>query len=369
MKLDPSLDGPVLSEVFDRYGWSPRRIHYTRGVLRVQTDEGEFALKKSSVPGEKLRILHQVLESIREKGYPHLLSWVMTRKGEPFAETDQGNWYASPWYGKAAVKGNEVPADELIRDLARFHRLSQPLVEEEEPLFEASLASLPEQWREWKKQMDRWRELVGNREFSSPFDRTFREHGDFLEKSLQFSLQGVERFTVSGGDLPRRALLHKRLHPQNLLVGDEGWRWIDWDNAAVGSPAGDIAAFLRRFLPVEEDEILDPAALLEAYEKEWPLPGNEKKLLALHLAYPVRPLRLLHRYYTERRHDGEAATIRRLEEEVDRLHVFQDWIRSEWKQKPSRKPTEKKPGRETAGVRSGNPSARRRPPGARRQRN
>ncbi|SFS95728.1 phosphotransferase [Marininema halotolerans] len=332
MKLDPMLDGPVLSEVFDRYGWSPSRVRYIQGVLQVRTEEGEFSLKKTEAPVAKLRLLNQVSEALIEEGYEHLLSFVRTKGGEPFAEMERGNWYAYPWYGEPLGKGEPLSSLELMRQLARFHRLSQPIVKNASIEKGKSLPVQSERWKEWQNHLAEWREMANEREFTSPFDRTFQEHYDFLDKSFQFSLQGMDRIaSISGGALPQQTLTHQRIHPQNLLVGAEGWRWIDWDHCAVDQPVTDIAAFLRRFLEVEEGEVVDPAALLEAYDKEWTLSRKEKKILALTLACPERPLRILHAYYQKPRRSEESVSVRRLEEEVDRLQVFQDWIRSEWK--------------------------------------
>ncbi|WP_177167858.1 phosphotransferase [Marininema mesophilum] len=366
MKLDPTIDGPALPEVFDRYGWAPNRVRHTLGVLQVRTEEGEFSLKKTEAPVSKLRLLNRVSEALTEEGYEHLLPFVKTKAGEAFAEMEQGNWYAYPWYGEPLKTGEQISATELISQLARFHRMSHSLVKDEPLEADLSLSSQCERWTKWRSYLPEWRGIADEREFTSPFDRTFKENYDLLDKSFQFSLQGMEKIAaISGGETPRRTLTHRRLHPQNLLVGEEGWRLIDWDDSAVDNPVADIATYLRRFLEVEEREVVDPATLLEAYDKEWTLSGREKKVLALTLACPERPLRLLHTYYQKPRNFEESVAVRRLEEEIDRLQVFQDWIRSEWKPTKPRQAGGKRA--EKTGTRSTKSKGTRRRPKAKKQ--
>ncbi len=120
---------------------------------------------------------------------------------------------------------------------------------------------------------------------------------DYLEKALRFSVEGWRKQKSAGEVFPRTTLVHGRLHPHNLLVGTFGWRWIDFDHAHVGTPVSDVAMFLRRFVPFDRDEVVDPFALLREYESEYPLKQKEKRLLALHLAYPEGPIRMIFAYY------------------------------------------------------------------------
>lgn len=351
MKLDPGRDGPLLPRVFDAYGWSPRQVRYIRGVLRVDTGDGVYALKKSSAEPEQLAFLDQLFFKLKESGYDHFLPWVKTRKGDRSFVEEQGScWYAQPWYGKAAEKGDEVPPGELVKGLARFHKLCEPLLAGKEGPTPAPVTSGLERKKESGEQLKQWRKAASGREFASPFEKAVLSHGDYLEKALHFSVEGWQRQKSAGAEPTRATLVHGRLHPHNLLVGESGWRWIDFDHAEVGSPVSDVALFLRRFIPFEGDEVVDPFALLREYESEYPLKPKEKKLLALHLVYPEGPIRIISAYYRHPNRMEEAKAIRMLSEEMDRLRLFQEWVQSVWnKGKNKSKP---KKSRQTAGIRS-----------------
>lgn len=48
-------------------------------------------------------------------------------------------------------------------------------------------------------------------------------------------------------------IAHHDLAPWNLIVGDQGWAFIDWDAAAPGSRLWDIAYALHGFVPLSAD--------------------------------------------------------------------------------------------------------------------
>ncbi|SMO37258.1 phosphotransferase [Melghirimyces algeriensis] len=332
MKLVPDRDDSILPAVFKAYGWNPRQIRYIRGVLRVDTGDEIYALKKTSAKPDHLCFLDKIFSQLNEAGYHYLLPWVKTDSNEVFVEEDESCWYAQPWYGKAMEKGDEVSPDELIRGLARFHKLCEPVIADEA---EADLPSVTvglDRKKEYAQQLMQWREAAMNREFASPFEKAFLSHFDYIDKAISFTIRGLEKYGQKNrGRPPRYTLVHNRLHPHNVLVGDQGWRWIDFDHATAGSPVTDIAMFLRRFIPFDGDEVLDPFYLLDEYQSENPLMGEEKRLLALHLAYPEGLIRTIHSYDQQQEARTESVSVQKLEEEIERLHLFQEWVRTVWK--------------------------------------
>ncbi|PTM58247.1 phosphotransferase [Desmospora activa] len=348
MKLDAQRDGPVIQEVMRRFGWSPRQVGMVRGVIKVHDGDDIFALKKTSLRNEEMKRIQRILQEVSAKNYLYLLPFIKTMDGEPGVETDVGYWIAQTWYGEAAKKGDEVPAADVIRSLAQFHRLSLPLAAgKKEERRRLSLAEVKRR-RSFTERLEEWASVAREREFPSPFDKAFLTHLPFVNKALSFSVQGMEKYIqAENGEAPRYTWAHGQVHPRNLVVDDKEWRWIDWDHAGVDSPVVDVANFLRRFIPMDGDEVMDPFALLAEYEDEFPLNGKEKRLLSLHLSFPERPLRLIEQYYRGWRND-EGTLVRSLEEEVDRLQLFQDWVRKNW----TKKAVTKKKTKALAGVRA-----------------
>lgn len=72
-----------------------------------------------------------------------------------------------------------------------------------------------------------------------------------------------------------RTLLHGDAGFQNVLIAQDGRRlWYDWQLAAVGPPALDLATFLHPWHYPEAEPPLPPAAMMETYVQRLALRGH-----------------------------------------------------------------------------------------------
>lgn len=320
----------LLGQVFERYGWVPLKVRPVGGILRVQTADGAFALKKSSCSAEQLSWLHKVIEAVHAKGQEIFLPWLKTSDGELFVQTEDAVWYATSWVESDAGLQETIPIEELPIILAQIHRSAFPVIGKQSERKQNVNAERLQVWNDKLGKLSEYREVLESRTFQSPFDRAFVANAEYVEQALRFAITGMEKFIQSNkGIAPRFTLCHGRIHPSNLLKKDDGWVWIDWDHAAVDSPVRDLGAFFRRFSQ-QLDHEKEPQFYLTRYEEGWKLTGKEKKLLALYLAYPEQPLRLLTRYYEMPGRIEETTAIRRWEEEISHLRWLQSLIRSLW---------------------------------------
>jgi spore coat protein YsxE len=318
----------LLRRVIARYGWNPVQVTRVRGAWRVETEDGTFALKKASCSAKKLSFLHQAVEEVRSQGGDALLPWIPTGKGRPFLEERGRAWYATRWSG-GVLDPRDAPAEELIRQLAVLHRLLEKPADRGKEFRYRAGTGLVERWRGHRERIQEYRSKLKTRGFASPFEQMLSDHADLLDKAFSFAVRGMERFVeTERGIPPRYTLCHGRIHPHNILKGDRGWIWIDWDHARVDSPVRDLALFFRQFSDPSEggSGIL---SLLEVYEQERKLSRKEKKLLALYLAYPDGIGELLRQY---RKPGGiaEAEAVRRLRLELDRLRGVRETLGELW---------------------------------------
>lgn len=341
MRIDHNVHQDELKQVLKLYKLVPQKIKPVRGVLQIQTEAGNFALKRSSSSLEQLTFVQESLEELLAVGYEHLLPWIRTRSGEPFVHHEGGIWYLTPWYGEEEESEPAGKQAEQLVQLARFHRLSQSIAAAKTSFHQPVGEDQIIQWKQQQNRLNYYLEKIEKREFRSPFDNVFINNLDYLDKAITFAINGMERFVeTENGYPPRWAVCHGRLDPRNIAYGESGWKWIDWDHARVASPVRDLAAYLRRF-PLEE-EGLDFITALSYYEREWELTSKEKKLLALYLAYPERPFRLLRHYYEKPLRTSEADSVQLLEQEVKRLQQVQGFIRTLWPVRKRKTQTAKK---------------------------
>lgn len=318
-------------EAMRQYGWEPKAAKSFGNVWRIKVEDGIFALKRAKASREKLLLLHRILEKIGPD-FPHLLPWVKTQEGSPIVDVGKTCWYATPW--KDTKEAPKVLPSTVIKSLASFHRLSEPVIK---TYRELQLSYTDDKLAEWQHNGDivsRYSEKREAREFQSPFDKYFSRNEETLEKVVDFSIRGMERFfELEKGKPPRFTLCHKRFHPRHLMRDEQNFYFINFDHAQVESPVQDIATCLRRLSDPGDDE--HPLELIEAYEANNKLLPMEKKLLALHLAYPERLLKTVHRYYGEGASYSfsELTALRRLEKEVNQLEQFEELIKTLWNSK------------------------------------
>lgn len=346
MNDQPFAQGTELWDVIQQYGWEPSLVQFVGGVWRITCDQGTFALKQSKASREKLLLLHKILDGVRSEGFPHILPWVFTTKGEPVALAASRPWYATHWkssYGIAEEK-RKPSSTELVQTLAHFHRLSEPLVKPYPELCTHVNEHLLNQWKEKQKKLTEYSEEMKAREFSSPFDKCIIANKEKMEHSFDFSIRGMERFVqTDAGKAPRYTLCHRRVHPSNILQEGDQFYLIDFDHAQVDTPVRDLATVMRRYT-AEKGNSETPFELLEAYETEWRLQPKEKKLLALYLAYPERLMKMLHQYYEQpKAAQTEAQSVKRLEAELRHLDLLQDVVKSLWPNKKVRSEEKQKP--------------------------
>jgi spore coat protein YsxE len=338
--------GNTLAEVLEQYGWEPAYVQYAGNVWRVSLPDGEFALKKSQAPREKLWLLHQILEQVRTDGYPHLLPWARNKQGEPVVQVREERWYATPWKN---IWENErkVPATEMVKALAHLHSLAEPVVEKFPELPLPIDSGVIGEWKNKQGKLAEYADKVEQREFPSPFDQSFRALREPLDRMFHFAIRGMERFVeTEDGVPPRYTLCHRRLHESNVVYDDDQFYFIDFDHAQVESPVRDLALAIKRFADMD-GEGEPPFALIEAYESVYSLKPKEKKLLALYLSYPERIMKMLKQYYDMPQVSfTEAQAVKRLETEMMRWDQVQELVKQLW---PNRQKTEEKQVKTAAG--------------------
>lgn len=312
-----------LKSVIREYGWGkPYRMTRNKNAWYISSPQGKYFLKKTNISSDRLKFLQQILTKIRNEGYQELLPFIHTRKLESLVSHAQGRWYATPW---KQTQNSKRDVKDLVVSLARFHRFAEPFVKEVSDRYQVD-----SQWiqrcRENKELTTQFKQKVSKKEFPSPFDHTFAKYHPVLDQSLNFVIQGMDKFMKSeAGKPPRYTLCHNRIHSSNIVYDDKGFYWVDFDHAIIDSPVRDLAMFIRRFANQENS-----ADLLEWYEREFPLRPKEKRLLALYLAYPEKILKEVKNYYHGVHVSTEPSLQKKLEKEAQKLINVQQLVVELW---------------------------------------
>jgi Ser/Thr protein kinase RdoA (MazF antagonist) len=293
-------------EVIHAFGWNPSSVQHRGGVWEVVDRDQKYALKESHAPREKLYVLHRMLEEVRAAGYPNLLPWISTEDGEIVVSAYGSQWYATPWQELA---DKYVPATELASSLAHFHRLAEPIATQFPKLHQIVEANELENWKEREEKVSNWQSTLQEGEATiSQKDANLPKNG------FTFAIRGINRYLqLEKGVAPRYTICHNRIHPTNVLTGENGLFWIDFDHAELDSPVKDLATLIHRF----PDE--SPEEILTAYEQENKLLPKERRLLAVFLSYPERLVRSVERQEEKADISREYAHIQACHKLVEKL--------------------------------------------------
>ncbi|MBA4602703.1 phosphotransferase [Thermoactinomyces mirandus] len=320
-----------LREVCRQFGWNPVQIRGDRGLWKVTLPDRKMALKQSRAPFEKLILLHQILSDMKQNGFAHSLPFALTAGKNPVVRTGTSCWYALPWKEK---QKREITAREIVSGLARLHRLSEPVINQYPELINKTDERLLKEWKSKQEQLQFYEDERNGREFPSPFDQSFAQVRERMDRSLSFAIRGMSRFLeTEEGMAPRYVLCHRRIHPGNVVWDEQNLYFIDFDHAQADSPVRDLALAVHRFGDVTDPEN-SPAGLIQTYEEILPLQPKEKRLLALYLSYPERLLKILSQYYHHPKLSGESQAVSRLERESILFEEIQGIVRRLW---PARK--------------------------------
>jgi spore coat protein YsxE len=327
-------------EVLRQYGYEDAYMEKVGSVIYLALPEGEYALKCSRAPREKLYLLHQLLNEAIQSGCNHLLPWMETKQGEPVAEVEGTCWYMVPWKRRSVPDGKRWSSEEAMGALARLHQATESGCKKLDELAPSIRQEDIESWKRKMEMLDQYAKHGKDREFISPFEQAFASAKEQLDRSFQFAIRGLERYRESeNASLPRAVLCHGRVHPSNVVQDEEQVYLIDFDHAQVDTPARDVALAIQRFSLHDE---ADPFKLFEAYERVWKLEPKEKRLLALYLSYPERILKTLGRYFDKPRTAMvEPQFTKRFEREISQHEQMQELVKSLWPSKKKKEEREK----------------------------
>ncbi|WP_276354821.1 phosphotransferase [Cohnella caldifontis] len=176
-------------------------------------------------------------------------------------------WYKPEWIREeaeiaAAVQEAGVPAPKIYGMKQEDGRNGLLCEKVEGPSMLAEIQSTPFRMRQFAKEMAR----LHLRIHRCGADKLPRQK-DRLEHAIQASAdilgertEGILRFLRS---LPQGTrICHGDFHPDNILVADGGSIAIDWTNASLGDPMGDVARtslmFLSPFNPPGTPKAMSP---------------------------------------------------------------------------------------------------------------
>ncbi|MCL6597270.1 MAG: phosphotransferase [Alicyclobacillus macrosporangiidus] len=307
------------------YGWNVQSAEVGPGIVKVHTKRGVFALKRTDIPPERVRFIHELTQHLNADGFDAVPAFALTKAGDPFVQRGQAIYYATRWVAGNPVNFSSLPQVEAAATaLARLHESSRGFEpDRESPAWAFDVAELT------RRRAEDLRALLVRAEAARSqdgFDETLLRLAPQLRKDAERSLRILESspcqaFLKEDAELP--GVCHLDVIPSNLVF-TPGKRVVllDLDLATYAPRALDLGHLLRRVLQVQNWRHEAAYTCFSAYHQVRPLRAEEYLLIHGLLTFPYRAWRVAYTRYRLFRDPTQLDELRAFAEQEPRRQAF-----------------------------------------------
>jgi CotS family spore coat protein len=325
--LSDVIPGVDLREL---YGFEVLSAKPVRAVVRIETDQGVFALKKVSHKPEKLQFMYEAQEHLWNNGFQTLPRFVKTVDGRPFVDLGEELLFLNNWLDgeEMNVKSREQLI-EVVEVQAKLHAASRGF----NPTLDASIKTRWGGWIErYEDQLndilvcyDRMKGQEPRNEMESVFLETVEPMLEMSRKSVEL-LKESPYLDVLYRERGQKGFVHGDFTYHNFIRTPEGvMQVIDFDYCAHELRAHDFARFLRKMLRRADWNPEVAETILKTYHAIDPLYADELQVLKAVLYFPQRYWRAVERGFLSHRYSPEGA-VKKMRQEVAKLDEWKSCL-------------------------------------------
>ncbi len=279
------------------YGWTVHAAEVRQRVVKVRTQRGIFAVKRTHTDAQHVRFLHELVRHLRREGLTCVTPFALADKDKPYITRNQRTYYATRW-----VDGNPVNFSSLTQlestaaALAEFHERSRG--------FESSRANptpefgLPAMLRRRSEDLRNLLLKSEAKQHPDEFDQLLSRIAPALREDAEKAVRIAEsadcrRFLVDDEENP--GLCHLDVIPDNFIYTKEKQVvLIDLDLATFAPRVLDLSHLLRRSLQRLQWRSEAAYTCFLAYDRVRPMDATEYLWVYGLLCFPYRAWRLAH---------------------------------------------------------------------------
>ncbi len=308
-------------QILEQYEIRLLRSYGGRGAIMLETDQGlkilkEFAGSKTKLPYEQM-----LLAVLEEEGVCRTDRAVANKDGElvSLGEYDT-SWMIRNWpSGKECDTRSEEELLKSMRMLARIHKAARGVWNAEDETVKRLLGNdRRTELDKHNRELRRVQNFIRSKRKKGSFELLFLKYAEEIIEDGRYALKqladsGYERLRDRA--LEEGHICHGEFIHHNIFINRQETAVVNFGRCEVNVQVNDLCLFLRKIMEKQcWDERL-AGRMLEAYERERPLSGEERMYLAVCLFYPEKVWKLAHHYY-----NANKAWIP--EKSADKMEVF-----------------------------------------------
>lgn len=272
----------------------------TERVVKIHTDKGIYALKKSSIKEVESFVRHHSM--LMETGFKSYIPIYPTSDHRLYVKKGEFVYYLMPWVARSTRDEKQHLHLELFQTLGQLHARTKKewtfKQQEYETIYESTIAK-------WEKDENFFEQFVEKSEkswYMSPFELQVIMYYTEIMQAYYFAKEKLKEWyeAIQEQPIARAVLNHGHLSPSHLVKDDQNEHYfINFERSNFSAPVNDLILFFHRKLtsfPIQCDECIQ---WLEKYEQNFPLTKAERKLFISYFAYP-QPIFQLVKQYEER---------------------------------------------------------------------
>lgn len=294
------------TNVLEQYDFRLMKSMRGRGAVLCETDKGLMLLKEYGGSVLRLNLEEEILKSLEMEGL-RVDTYVCNQAEQILSIDSDGTKYVlKKWFsGRECDVRNMAEVLAAVRTMAELHaafrQASEKLTEEsrgELKKFAASplTVTLDKHQRELKKV----RAYIRAKQKKSEFELQVLKNFDAFYEQGKQSLELLKASAYESLKLQADRnlwLCHGNYNHHNILIEGRKPAVVNFDKMSVDMQVVDLYLFMRKILEKYNWEVRTGSQMLEEYQKNMRLSGEEKEVLKYLFLYPEKFWKLVNHYY------------------------------------------------------------------------
>ena len=261
-----------------------------------ETEAGWVSIREYGGTCKKLERQYELMEKIREAGFPHMDCLRRNQEGELISYDREGSGYVvRDWQtGRECDTRSVTDIEKAVRRLAELHRAMHMEVDQE-----YVRESLVHECSRHNAEMRKTRKFIRKKQKKNAFEvrllaamEPFLEQGEQVAEALKnSSYEQLREASVRRGDV-----CHGDYNQHNILFFGNHMAVTNFGHWNFDMQTADLYHFMRKILEKHSWDLHMGAGMLETYQRERPLDREELENLRLRLAYPWKFWKLCNYY-------------------------------------------------------------------------
>lgn len=286
--------------VLEKYDIEVLRSWKGRGAILCETKTGIKILKEYKGSEERLRIQQQMLETIKENGYPGVEQILASKEGALVVKDDDLNSYYLKEYreGKECNIREYQDSSRVVEEMAKLHgAMELPEFVQEKNI---RPYSLPEEFEKHNRELRRVKKYLKAKRQKSEFEYFLYQNFDLYLQKAEEILEEVKRYSevfeketlFNSG-----SICHGDFQHHNALFAEGGVFFINFEKYILDNPMRDLSLFFRKMMEKNNWREELGQYILQSYQKQKPLSENDRIQLYYRLSYPEKFWKIVNFYY------------------------------------------------------------------------